>query len=56
LSPESIARFRVHFDAVVAGFKSLLSVLGEIKDTDSAAYEQYRGAFIGLINRMQAAL
>ena len=53
---EAMTRYRVHFDAMVAGFKALLTDLEEIRSTDEETYANYRTAFAGLLTKMQERL
>lgn len=50
---ESLVKFKVHFDGVVSGFKTLLSDIEEI-DIDNK--EKYTGAIRGLLNKMLETL
>lgn len=49
-------KFSVHFETLVKGFGDLLGSLGEIKDTDLAAYEKYQNAVKVLIGKMEERL
>ncbi|WP_322006599.1 DUF3102 domain-containing protein [Clostridium butyricum] len=46
---ESLVKFKVHFDGVVSGFKTLLS---DVEEIDVNSQEKYRGAVKGLLNKM----
>ena len=45
-------KYAVYFEVVVKGFKDLLTSLEEIKELDSAVYEQYEVAVKGLLGKM----
>lgn len=46
---ESLVKFKIHFDGVVSGFKTLLN---DIEEIDSDNQEKYKGAVKGLLNKM----
>lgn len=46
---ESLVKFKVHFDGVVSGFKTLLS---DVEEIDVNSQEKYRVAVKGLLNKM----
>ncbi len=46
---ESLVKFKIHFDGVVSGFKTLIS---DIEEIDEGSREKYKGAVRGLLNKM----
>jgi len=49
-------KFGVHFEALVAGFNSLLADLTEIGESDEALHAKYKSAVVGLLGRMSDRL
>ncbi|KZE79292.1 hypothetical protein AV654_17630 [Paenibacillus elgii] len=49
-------KFKVQFDALVAGFRELLGTLDEIRTADPDAAEKYTGAVSGLLGKMSERL
>jgi hypothetical protein len=48
--------FKVQFEGLGSGFKTLLATLEEVKAEDEAAYEKYKGAVFGLLSKMMEKL
>ena len=48
----AVMKFSVHFEALVAGFQSLLADLAEIQETDPDKHDKYKNAVAGLIGKM----
>ncbi|WP_160688363.1 DUF3102 domain-containing protein [Clostridium sp. C2-6-12] len=53
---ENIVKYRVHFDSLVAGFKSLLEDVSNIKEVDPQEAQKYADACKSLINMMTERL
>ncbi|PWV97461.1 hypothetical protein DFQ01_121105 [Paenibacillus cellulosilyticus] len=56
--PTSVAtvKFRIQFDALVEGFKGLLTTLGDVEVTDPEQHQKYVGAVSGLLGKMSEQL
>lgn len=51
-SSTAVLKFGIHFEALVAGFQSLLADLAEIQETDPDKHDKYKNAVVGLIGKM----
>lgn len=52
----SAMKYKVYFEEIVKKFQELLKTLAELKETEPEAYERYKKAVIGLLDKMQERL
>jgi chromosome segregation ATPase len=53
---EAAMKYKVYFEEIVKNFQELLRSLSELKETDPDAYERYKKAVAGLLDKMQERL